>query len=62
VCDPEAIEQMTDEMLVATAQWLPQYRGEIPAAKRRLALAKRNRTYRGTSKSKGAARPPAKKK
>ena len=56
VCDPEEISQMTDEMLVAQAKWLPQYRGEIPKAKRRLAAAKRARNYRGTRKTKGAAR------
>ena len=27
VCDPEEIWQMTDEMLVAQAEWLPQYQG-----------------------------------
>ena len=32
VCDPEEVWQMTDEMLVAQAQWLPQYAAEIPAA------------------------------
>jgi alpha-galactosidase len=56
VCETEAIAQMTDEMLVATARWLPQYRREIPLAKKRLADAKRRGDYRGTSKSKGAAR------
>ena len=52
VCDPEEISQMTDEMLVAQAKWLPQYRREIAAAKRRLASGKRL----GTRKWKGAAR------
>jgi len=56
ICDPEEIWQMVDEMLVAQAEWLPQYAREIPAAKRRLAAAKRNRVYRGTWKWKGAAR------
>ena len=55
-CDPEEISQMTDEMLVAQAQWLPQYRREVPKAAKRLAAAKRAGDYRGTSKSKGAAR------
>jgi alpha-galactosidase len=43
VCDPEQIWQMVDEMLVAQAQWLPQYRanGEIARAKKRLATCKR---------------------
>ena len=26
VCNPAEVWQMTDEMLVAQAQWLPQYR------------------------------------
>lgn len=54
VCDPEEIWQMTDEMLVAQAKWLPQYRanGEIERAKKRLTGAKRL----GTRKWKGAAR------
>ncbi len=43
VCDPEQIWQMVDEMLVAQAKWLPQYRanGEIIRAKKRLATCKR---------------------
>ena len=44
VCNPEEIWQMTDDMLVAQAQWLPQYRDEIPAAAARLAAAERNGT------------------
>ncbi|MBI5722797.1 MAG: alpha-glucosidase/alpha-galactosidase [Planctomycetes bacterium] len=56
VCDPEEIWQMVDEMLIAQAKWLPQYARQIPAAKRRLAEVKRRRLYRGTNKSKGAAR------
>ena len=56
VCDPIEIDQMVDEMLVAQAQWLPQYEGEVPAAKKRLAVARRKKEYRGTSKWKGAAR------
>jgi alpha-galactosidase len=52
VCTTEEISQMTDEMLVAQAQWLPQYRGEIARAKKRLASCKRL----GTRKWKGAAR------
>lgn len=36
VCNPEEIWQMTDEMLVAQATWLPQYRAEIPQARARL--------------------------
>jgi len=56
VCDPEEVWQMTDEMLVAQAKWLPQYRREMPAAKKRLADAKRRGEYLGTKKGKGAAR------
>jgi alpha-galactosidase len=58
VCDPEDIWQMVDEMLVAQAQWLPQYRatGAIAAAKKRLAAVKRAGQYRGTNKWRGAAR------
>jgi alpha-galactosidase len=56
VCDPLEVWQMTDEMLVAQAKWLPQYRGEIAAARQRLAEAKRKGEYLGTKKGKGAAR------
>lgn len=54
VCDPEQIWQMVDEMLVAQAKWLPQYRatGEIARAKRRLATCRRVTLL----KWKGAAR------
>ncbi len=41
VCNPEEIWQMTDEMLVAQAQWLPQYAAEIPQAKARLEQAEK---------------------
>ena len=36
VCTPDEIKQMVDEMLVAQAQWLPQYKEEIERAKERL--------------------------
>jgi alpha-galactosidase len=36
ICTPEEVWQMVDEMLVAQAQWLPQYADAIPAAKERL--------------------------
>jgi len=52
VCNPLEISQMTDEMLVAQARWLPQYRSGIAAAKKRLASEKRL----GTRKTQGAAR------
>jgi alpha-galactosidase len=43
---------MTDEMLIAEAQWLPQYADEIEAAKKRFASEPRL----GTKETKGAAR------
>jgi alpha-galactosidase len=51
ICTPDEVWQMVDEMVVAQAQWLPQYKDVVPAAKERLA--------RGTVKTKdweGAAR------
>ena len=42
VCNPEEVWQMTDEMLVAQAQWLPQYGDEVVAAQRRLDTAVAN--------------------
>jgi alpha-galactosidase len=36
VCNTYEIEQMVDEMLVAQAEWLPQYKNEIAKAKVRL--------------------------
>jgi alpha-galactosidase len=52
VCDPPEVWQMTDEMLVAQAEWLPQYAREIPKAKARLASEK----PLGTRTTQGAAR------
>ncbi len=37
ICSPDEVWQMVDEMLVAQAEWLPQYADAIPAAKERLA-------------------------
>ena len=37
ICTPDEVWQMVDEMVVAQAQWLPQYKDAIPAAKERLA-------------------------
>ena len=56
VCDSEDVWQMVDEMLVGEAKWLPQYRLAIPAARRRLASAKRRGDYRGKNRTRGAAR------
>ncbi len=54
VCTPEEVWQMVDEMVVAQAEWLPQYAQAIPAARERLA--------KGTVKTRdweGAARRQA---
>ncbi len=56
VLNPEEVWQMTDEMLVAQAEWLPQYAAEIPAAKARLAQAEANGTRVKTREYQGAAR------
>ena len=57
VCDPPEIWQMADEMLVAQAKWLPQYRKAINAAKKRLAKGKRDGTLIKTRDGyQGAAR------
>lgn len=56
VCNPEEVWQMTDEMLVAQAEWLPQYADEIPKAKARLAEAERNGTRVQLRQTEGAAR------
>jgi len=56
VCNPEEVWQMTDEMLVAQAQWLPQYACEIPAAKQRLAKAEANGTRVKLIETQGAVR------
>lgn len=37
ICTPDEVWQMVDEMVVAQAEWLPQYADAIPAAKERLA-------------------------
>lgn len=60
VCNPEEVWQMTDEMLVAQAQWLPQYQQEIPQAQARLQAAANNGTRVKMSETTGAARLPIK--
>ncbi len=45
VCTPPEIMQMCDEMLIAGAQWLPQYAGEIERAKEHMAQRRANGTY-----------------
>ncbi|MFC1601061.1 alpha-glucosidase/alpha-galactosidase [Candidatus Sumerlaeota bacterium] len=56
VCDPNEISQMVDEMLIAQAKWLPQFRSEIPKARKRLKSEK----PLGTKKTAGAARKKTK--
>ena len=56
VCNPEEIWQMTDEMLVAQAQWLPNFARDIGKAKARLEQAEKNGTRVKTSQTQGAAR------
>jgi alpha-galactosidase len=56
VCNPEEVWQMTDELLVAQAAWLPQFTPEIPAARARLAAAENNGTRVKTREYQGAAR------
>jgi alpha-galactosidase len=56
VCNPEEVWQMTDEMLVAQAEWLPQYASEIPAAKARLETAEQSGKRVRLIETQGAAR------
>jgi alpha-galactosidase len=60
VCNPEEVWQMTDEMLLAQAQWLPQYRDDIPEARKRLEEAARTGTRVRLRDWQGAARLPVK--
>ncbi|KXU37851.1 alpha-glucosidase/alpha-galactosidase [Cephaloticoccus primus] len=55
VCNPPEVWQLVDEMLVAQAQWLPQYGKAIREAKARLAkgpLIKTREGYRGAARKK----------
>jgi alpha-galactosidase len=57
VCNPPEVWQMVDEMIVAQAEWLPQYKVAIADAKKRIAEAKRNGTWIKTNEGyQGAAR------
>ena len=47
ICTPEEVWQMVDEMVVAQAEWLPQYADAVPAAKERLAKGNREDTRLG---------------
>lgn len=51
VCTPEEVWQMADEMLVAQADWLPQYADAIPAAEERLAKSSvRTKAWSGAAR------------
>jgi len=55
VCNPPEVWQMVDEMLVAQAEWLPQYGKAIKEAKARLAkgpLIKTKEGYKGAARKK----------
>ncbi|MDK1032656.1 MAG: alpha-glucosidase/alpha-galactosidase, partial [Planctomycetia bacterium] len=52
VCTTEQVWQMVDELVVADAKWLPQFKKDLPAARRRL----RTQKPLGTRSTKGAAR------
>ena len=53
VCNPDEVWQMVDELLVAQAEWLPQYAHAIPGARARMAKVTRH-----PRASAGAARLP----
>ena len=57
VCTPEEVWQMVDEMLVAQAQWLPQYADAVPAAKDRLSRMARPKSE-GVSSTRQKVRSP----
>jgi alpha-galactosidase len=51
ICTPDEVWQMVDEMLVAQAEWLPQYQAEIPAAEERLKHPKvKTREWQGAAR------------
>jgi alpha-galactosidase len=58
VCNPPEIWQMADELLVAQAQWLPQYGPAISAARERLTAGAAAGTLLPTRDWEGAARLP----
>ena len=56
VCNPEEVWQLTDEMLVAQAEWLPQYKDQVPHARQRLEVAVQSGTRVKLAQTEGAAR------
>ena len=56
ICTPEEVWQMVDEMVVAQAEWLPQYADAIHGAKERLARATvKTRDWAGAARQDAAA-------
>lgn len=53
VCNPPEVWQMTDAMLVALAEWMPQFAAEVPGARARLSSEPSLARYEGY---RGAAR------
>ena len=50
ICTPEEVWQMVDEMVVAQAEWLPQYAHAIDAARDRLSRATvKTRDWKGVA-------------
>jgi alpha-galactosidase len=56
VCNPEEVWQITDVMLVAQAQWLPNYATSIDAARKRLEAHEANGTRVKMKQTEGAVR------
>jgi alpha-galactosidase len=56
VCNPEEVWQLTDDLLIAQAEWLPQYQAALPAARQRLAEAQARGTRVKLQVTEGAAR------
>jgi alpha-galactosidase len=51
ICTPEEVWQMVDEMVVAGAEWLPQYAEAVPAARERLKNPKvKTREWKGAAR------------
>ncbi|GLS32482.1 alpha-galactosidase [Mesorhizobium albiziae] len=51
ICTPEEVWQMVDEMVVAQAEWLPQYADAVPHARERLAKATvKTRDWQGVAR------------
>ena len=54
ICTPEEVWQMVDEMVVAQAEWLPQYADAVPAAKERLEQGTvKTRDWEGVARRQG---------